>query len=234
MTPPHPTTGVLTVAIKRVTPKATPQATPKGTKGKPSQQQVETLVSIPSDVVLAPQVEAPRQFTGRDQSQQRSTVQELSWAEFDRSVQELARAIRESSFQPEAVVGVAHGGVFVGGALSSALGCDFFPVRITRRSRDKGTTRPRMSGEMPRELKGRRVLVVDDVASSGDTLELASALAREVGAREVSTAALVVRPYGYAPGFSALPTEALVVFPWDYHPVTEDDRFDVDPDKAGA
>ncbi len=214
---------------------ASKRATPSKPRGRPSQQQqVETLVSIPSDVVLAPQVEAPRQHTGRDLSQQRSSVRELTWAEFDRSVQTLARAIHKSPFKPDAVVGVAHGGVFVGGALSSALGCDFFPVRISRRSRDKGSSRPKMSGEMPRELKGRRVLVVDDVASSGDTLELASALAREVGALEVATAALVVRPEGYAPGFGGLSTESLVVFPWDYQTLTEDDRFDVDPDKAGA
>jgi len=70
---------------------------------------------------------------------------------------------------------VAHGGVFVGGAISSALGSDFFPVRISRRSRDRSdANKPRMSGEMPRELKGRRVLIVDDVAASGDTLQMAN------------------------------------------------------------
>jgi uncharacterized protein len=218
------------VATKR----ATPKATPKGTKGKPSQkQQVETLVSIPSDLILAPQVEAPRQLTGRDQSHKKTRVQELSWAQFDRSVQGLAREIGKS-YKPQAVVGVAHGGVFVGGALSSALGCEFFPVRISRRSRDKGAAKPKLTGEMPRELKGKRVLIVDDVASSGDTLELASALARKVGAKEVHTATLVARTDGFAPGFCALTTEALVVFPWDYEAVTEDGRFDVDPDKAGA
>jgi uncharacterized protein len=225
MTAPHPITGVLTVAIKR--------ATPKGTKGKPSQKQVETLVSIPSDMVLAPQVEAPRQLTRRDQSRQKTSVQELSWAEFDRTVRELALTISKS-FKPQVVVGVAHGGVFVGGALSSALGCDFYPVRISRRSRDKGTPKPKLSGEMPRELKGKRVLIVDDVVSSGDTMELATALALKVGAREVNTAALVARPGGFAPGFCALPTDAIVVFPWDYEVVTVDGRFDVDPDKAGA
>ncbi len=212
---------------------ATKRVAPKGTKGKPSQKQVETLVSIPADMVLAPQAEAPRQLTGRDQSRSRKSVQELTWAEFDRAVQRLARTIRESS-SPQVVVGVAHGGVFVGGALTSALGCEFFPVRISRRSRDKGATKPKMSGEMPRELKGKRVLIVDDVASSGDTLELATALALKVGAREVSTASLVARPGGFAPSFCALPTDALVVFPWDYESVTEDGRFDVDPDKAGA
>jgi hypothetical protein len=222
------------VATKRATPKAAPKATPKGTKGKPSQkQQVEKLVSIPSDMVLAPQVEAPRQLTGRDQSRQKTSVQELSWAEFDRAVHALAATISKT-YKPQVVVGVAHGGVFVGGALSSALGCDFYPVRISRRSRDKGTTRPKLSGEMPRELKGKRVLIVDDVVSSGDTLELATALAQKAGAKEVDTAALVARPGGFAPGFCALPTDALVVFPWDYEAVTEDGRFDVDPDKAGA
>lgn len=222
------------MATKRAPPKAPPtKATSKGTKGKPSQKQVEKLVSIPSDMILAPQVEAPRQHTGRDQSRSNRSVQELSWADFDRAVQRLARTIAES-YAPQAVVGLAHGGVFVGGALSSALGCDFYPVRISRRSRDKGSARPKLSGEMPRELKGKRVLIVDDVVSSGDTLELATALALKVGAREVNTASLVARPGGFAPGFCALPTEALVVFPWDYAAVTEDGRFDVDPDKAGA
>ncbi|MET0403395.1 MAG: phosphoribosyltransferase family protein [Cystobacter sp.] len=212
---------------------ATKRATPKVARGKPSPKQVEKLVSIPPDVVLAPQVEAPRHAPGLDQSRAKTRVQELTWMEFDRAVQSLARAIR-ASFSPGAVVGVAHGGVFVGGALSSALGAEFFPVRISRRSRDKGQAKPKLSGEMPRELKGKRVLIVDDVASSGDTLALATALAGKAGAREVRTAALVARPNGYEPDFHALSTDALVVFPWDYDTVTEDDRFDVDPDKAGA
>lgn len=241
------------MATKRAAPgpsalgkgKPTTKSSAKKSSSKPSaasktsRQQAEKLVSIPSDVVLAPQVEAPRQPTGRDQSRGRSAgLRELTWAEFDRAVQELAGAIRKS-FAPQAVVGVAHGGVFVGGALSSALGCEFFPVRISRRSRDRGEgtktrSNPKLAGVMPRELKGRRVLIVDDVASSGDTLELASQLAREVGAKKVETACLVARPEGFAPDYCALATASLVVFPWDYEPATGDARFDEDPDKAGA
>ncbi|ATB31054.1 phosphoribosyltransferase [Melittangium boletus] len=212
---------------------ATKRAQPKGTKGKPSSHQVEKLVSIPSDLVLAPQVEAPRQPTGRDQSRSKKRIQELTWMDFDRAVQTLARSIRQS-YAPQAVVGVAHGGVFVGGALSSALGVEFFPVRISRRSRDKSSSNPKLTGDMPKELKGKRVLIVDDVAASGDTLELATALALKVGAREVKNTTLICRPDGFSPDFHALSTEALVVFPWDYEEVVEDGRFDVDPDKAGA
>jgi hypoxanthine phosphoribosyltransferase len=86
---------------------------------------------------------------------------------------------------------------------------------------------------MPRELKAKRVLVVDDVAASGDTLELACKLAVKAGAKEVTTATLVSRENGYQPGWSALTTKALVVFPWDYEPVSEDQRFEVDPKAEG-
>lgn len=238
------------MAIKRAAPgpkpqgksTPTPKSSPKSRAPSSSRKAAEKLVSIPGDLVLAPQVEVPRQVTGRDQSRQKSTgVQELSWAQFDRAVQQLARTIRQS-YEPQAVVGVAHGGVFVGGALSSVLGCEFFPVRISRRSRDKagaratgkGGARPQVSGELPRELKGRRVLIVDDVASSGDTLELATKLAFEAGAKQVKTACLVARPEGFAPDFSGLSTGTLVVFPWDYEPVTGNTPFEEDPDKAGA
>jgi hypoxanthine phosphoribosyltransferase len=220
------------VATKRVAPGKSKAS--KTGKSKPSKKGVEKLVSIPSDLVLAPQAEAPRMPTGRDQSRQRSAVKELSWADFDRAVQELARSI-DKVFKAEAIVGVAHGGVFVGGALSNALGCEFFPVRITRRSRDRSdVNKPQISGEMPRELKGRRVLIVDDVAASGETLELATSLARKAGAREVMTACMVARPEGYAPDFCALSTQAFLVFPWDYEPVAGAERSDVDPDLAGA
>ncbi|WP_141594098.1 MULTISPECIES: phosphoribosyltransferase [unclassified Myxococcus] len=238
MTGPHtPQPEFSAVATKRQS-----KSTEKASSKKSPAVQAEKLVSIPADVVLAPQVEAPRQPTGKDQSRSRSAssgVKELSWKEFDRAVQQLAGSIQET-FEPQVVVGVAHGGVFVGGALAGALGCPFFPVRISRRSRDRGSAAPRTSktpqlaGEMPAELKGRRVLIVDDVASSGDTLELASALAREAGAKKVATACLVTKPGGFSPDYSALSTASLMVFPWDYEPSTGDARFDEDPDKAGA
>jgi uncharacterized protein len=214
--------------------KAPAKAPAKSTSKDAAKAQAQRIVSVPADFIYAPQVEVPRQLTGRDQSRQKTRVQELTWADFDRHVQALARAITAAS-RPEAVVGLAHGGVFVGGALSSALGCDFYPVRISRRSRDKAVRKqPRLSGEMPAELKGKRVLVVDDVASSGDTLELAVELAMKVGAKETRTAVLVSRPGGFVPDHHALETQGLVVFPWDYEEVAEDARFDVDPDKAGA
>ena len=193
----------------------------------------KVTTSIASESELSSNAYAPRAGP-LDRSSSIGEVRELSWADFDRLVRALARSISKT-FKPDAVVGVAHGGVFVGGALASALSCEFFPVRISRRSRDNHILRsPRLYGQMPEELSGKRILIVDDVASSGDTLQLARKLAVGVGAKEALTATLVTRAGGFQPGWTALSSAQLVVFPWDYQPVTEDARFDVDPEKAGA
>ena len=98
--------------------------------------------------------------------------------------------------------------------------------RISRRSRDKGSKgkKPSAFGEMPKELEGLRVLLVDDIAASGDTLELGKALLEKVQAKAVATACLVCKDEGYAPDFIALHDERLVVFPWDYD-LVDDARF---------
>jgi hypoxanthine phosphoribosyltransferase len=167
---------------------------------------------------------------GRDRSAAPGEVRELAWKDFDVLVRSLARKVLRDG-RPQAVVGLAHGGVFVGAAVARALSCEFFPVRITRRSRDlKSSQIPRMLGKMPKELKGKRVLIVDDVSSSGDTLELAQTLAKQVGARGIRTAVLIKRPTGYEPHFFALRTDELVVLPWDYQSLVEEGRFSLELD----
>jgi hypoxanthine phosphoribosyltransferase len=183
------------------------------------------IESIPSEVILAPQAEAPRERSMIDEGGGDRSVREMTWSDFDRHVQSLAAEIRKA-FEAQAVVGVAHGGVFVGGALASALGLEFFPVRISRRSRDKASAaaKPRASTAMPKELAGLRVLLVDDIAASGDTLELGKDLLRKAKAKAVATVCLVGKDQGYEPDFLALHEERLVVFPWDYD-LVEDARF---------
>ena len=203
---------------------------PRNVRPTPRHRRRPRALPLAPEESLSPQSDVPRGGLGTDRSQPEAGVLELSWAAFDGHVQALARRIVRR-FGPQAVVGVAHGGVFVGGALASALGADFFPVRISRRSRvpRKKGSRPRLFGTMPRELKGRDVLIVDDVSASGETLKLAKKLAQKAGARALYTATLVSRTEGYAADFTALKSDALFVFPWDYLDVTEDARFGTGP-----
>lgn len=151
-------------------------------------------------------------------------LRELTWGEFDRLVQALAQRIR--AFKPQAVVGLVHGGVFVGGALASALKVEFFPLRVTQRSRDLGRV-THASEELAPELAGRRVLVVDDVASSGDSLVFAGRLAKAHKVKALKTAALIARPGRFEPDYAAVESDEFFVFPWDYQDLVADRRFDI-------
>ena len=154
----------------------------------------------------------------------RAKMKELTWGEFDRHVQVLAKSIQP--FKPQAVVGLVHGGVFVGGALASALKVEFFPLRVTQRSRDAGRI-AHASEELSPDLAGKRVVIVDDVASSGDSLVFATRLAKDRKVKTVKTAALIARPGRFEPDYVGLESDVFFVFPWDYQDVVADRRFDI-------
>jgi hypoxanthine phosphoribosyltransferase len=157
-------------------------------------------------------------------------VRELGWAAFGEMARDLADRIADR-FQPDVVLGIAKGGVFVGGALAVSLRAEFFPVRVEKRSRDRAAGAPDARADLP-DLRGKRVLVVDDVAASGKTLEKARALARKAGAREVQAAVLVVRPGGAHPEWHALETDELTLFGWDYQ--LDDTSPGLDPGDVGV
>lgn len=140
-------------------------------------------------------------------------MRELGWAAFGEVARVLAGRVA-LRFRPAVVVGIAKGGVFVGGALAAVLGADFYPVRIEKRRRDAAPM-PDRAAELP-SLAGKKVLVVDDVAATGATLAKGRALARKAGAKEVRTAVLVSRPQGARPDFAAFETDELILFGWDY------------------
>lgn len=141
-------------------------------------------------------------------------MREIGWAAFGEVVRQLAARIGQQ-FRPDAVIGIHKGGVFAGGALAAALGADFHAVRIEKRRRDASGGPVTLLQDLP-DLSGKKVLVVDDVAATGATLARARALARKAGAKVVRTAVLVVRPDGARPDWSALETDELILFGWDY------------------
>lgn len=157
-------------------------------------------------------------------------VRELGWAAFGEVARVFAGRIA-LKFRPAVVVGIAKGGVFVGGAIAAVLGTDFYPVRIEKRRRDPAPL-PEALVELP-DLSGKKVLVVDDVAATGATLARARALARKAGAKEVRTAVLVARPQGARPDFAAFETDALVLFGWDYQ-LDDTGSGPIDPGEVGV
>ncbi len=140
---------------------------------------------------------------------------ELDWEMFGELCRALAmRVARE--FEPEVVVGVARAGVIPAAIVASLLRIDFHAITISRREgADQVRDRPAIFSQVPRGIGGKRVVLVDEVSTSGDTLRLGIAALRDAGPSEIRTATTFSRPRGYSPDFVALETDATVVFPWD-------------------
>jgi hypoxanthine phosphoribosyltransferase len=140
---------------------------------------------------------------------------ELSWELFGELCRALAVRVGRD-YDPQVVIGIATPGVLPAATIASILRVDFFAMKISRRERGELVrTRPEILSPTPIQARGKRVLIVDEVTTSGDTLRLALAAVREVGPAQVRTATSFVKPGGYRPDYHALETGSLIVFPWD-------------------
>lgn len=140
---------------------------------------------------------------------------EISWEMFGELCRALAlRVARE--YEPDVVVGIARAGVVPAGVVASILRTDLYAMTISRRQgADQVRERPEVLSAAPAQLRGKRVLIVDEITTSGDTLRMALAAARDVGPAEVRTATCFARPQGYRPDYFALETDQELIFPWD-------------------
>lgn len=131
---------------------------------------------------------------------------------------ELSRALAlkvAREYDPEIVVGVATAGVIPAAVVAATLDREFRSILVSRREdalRVRET--PAVFGAAPHEVRGKRVLIVDETCDSGDTMRLAIAAIVNAGASEVRTA-VSFKTGPYETDFHALATESTIVLPWD-------------------
>jgi len=152
---------------------------------------------------------------------QRKGVKELSWGDFESLAAQLAEKL--SHFKPQVIVGIARAGLIPAASMACYLRLEMFPVRITRRINDRVVyKKPVWKVPVSGEVSGKVVAVVDEIADTGQTLEIVTAQVRMRGAKRVITTSLVAHTWANpAPDVVALVTDALVVFPWDRMVVIE-------------
>lgn len=154
---------------------------------------------------------------------------DLDWAMFGELCRALALKVARD-YDPEVIIGITRAGVIPAAVVSSILGADFYALRISRREGDEVVReRPAIFSEVPPAVTGKRVLIVDEITTSGDTLRLALAAVRDAHPAEVRTATSFARTSGYRPDYAALTMDTFVVFPWDRQ-ILEGDELIVNPD----
>jgi hypoxanthine phosphoribosyltransferase len=154
----------------------------------------------------------------------------LNWPTFAQLATGLATDVARDGL-PQALVGVLRGGMVPTILLAHTLGLRTVrAVEVTHTSTDDVgaaktevpvVVRPDTLGD----LAGMDVLIVDDIAGTGDTMTVAATLARQAGADRVRTLACVVNETNWRKARTDQPGELLtyigmvvqgwVIFPWE-------------------
>lgn len=163
----------------------------------------------------------------------RSGIEPISWQRFEELVRALAEQVEP--FEPQIILGIARGGLFPATMLSFVLRREFYPIRLTRRVDDAIVhEKPTWLVRPPDKVRGRRILVVDEIVDSGRTIALAADETRALGASEVRTAALYAHSWADPrPDYVALTSDALILNPWDREVLIQG-RWATHPELAAA
>lgn len=131
---------------------------------------------------------------------------------------DLADRIRKDRFKPDIIAGVSRGGWLPARVLSDLLsnpnlanvGVGFY-VGIAETKSEPKLTQP-----ISLRVVGNKVLIVDEVADTGESLKLVSEHIVEEGAREVKTATVYYKPWSIVkPDYYSKETSKWIVFPWE-------------------
>lgn len=142
----------------------------------------------------------------------------LSWGDIQRLSEELADKVAESGFLPDVLVAVSRGGFDPARILSDQLGVKrlaslqvVYYTGVNERSE-----MPEVQYPLNADVRGLLVLVVDDVADSGNSLRLVREYVEGLGAAEVRVATLHHKPWSvYRPDYYAEEVEKWIIYPWE-------------------
>lgn len=100
----------------------------------------------------------------------------LGWAEFGEAARELAQQVIDSGYQPDVLLSITRGGLLPAGAMAYAM--DHKDIHIINvefyTGIDQRLPEPVFLPPLPRTnyLEGQKILIIDDVADTGETLNL--------------------------------------------------------------
>jgi len=143
----------------------------------------------------------------------------MSWHDVEKAVSALANVLRRE-FDPDIIVGIARGGLIPAVRLSHILGDKMLRIIHVRfyKGVDARDQKPELLADIG-ELSGK-VVIVDDVADTGHTLEMVARIVRDRGAGDVRIATIAYKPRSILkPDFYVFETDKWIVFPWEEAPV---------------
>jgi hypothetical protein len=135
---------------------------------------------------------------------------------------DVSNQVKASSFEPDVVVALARGGWFAGRCICDFLGLD--DLTSLKMEHYVGTAQktgePEVRYPMPEgSVEGKDVLIIDDIADTGGSIERADEYVNERNPGEVRTATLqLLQTSEFEPDYigERLEEWAWIVYPWNF------------------
>ncbi|MGC9153677.1 MAG: phosphoribosyltransferase [Vulcanisaeta sp.] len=159
----------------------------------------------------------------------------LNWQRLVDLSLDLSLMIKGSGYMPDSIVAILRGGYIVGKLVSDFLGVEDLVVLglMSYGTRVGSGEEPVITYPIIRDLKGRSVLIVDDVVDTGKTLITARDIIRYYGAKEVRTASLYVKPWSSVkPDYYVDTTDKWILFPWEVGEIVRNQLRNADLDSV--
>ena len=141
-----------------------------------------------------------------------------SWAQIYQMLLSLAEKIRADGFEPDIIVGVCRGGWPPARVISDLLENAELANVKAEFYLGVGETKgePVITQPVSASVRGKKVLVVDEVADTGKSLRLVKEHLIERGALEVKIVTIYYKPWSIViPDYYEKETSLWIVFPWE-------------------
>ena len=143
-----------------------------------------------------------------------------SWKKMQDYAKITSNKIIEEGFRPDIIIALSRGGL-----VPARMLCDFLVLKkcysikvdhwgITAAKDGKA----RLSQSLDVDIKGKKVLIVDDITDTGESMCISLDYIKSLGPSEVKTATLInLKDSKFKPDFFGKEQEwAWVIFPWNY------------------
>lgn len=145
----------------------------------------------------------------------------LHWSKVDEAIWTLTDYVRKD-FTVDMIVGIARGGLIPAVRMSHIMDDILMRVMDVKFYTDikEHTEMPEITVPLKEPVKGKNVLIVDDVADTGKTLKVVKEDIETKGAKEVRIAVIARKPQSIIePDYYIFHTDKWIIFPWEKMPV---------------
>jgi hypothetical protein len=142
----------------------------------------------------------------------------LSWDDVQRLSEKVSDLVIDSGYKPDLLIAISRGGFDPARIMSDQLNIRklaslqiiYYTGLNTKRDE------PEVLFPLNAQVEGLKVLVVDDVSDSGNSLIVVKRYVEEKGASEVRLATLHHKPWSkFMPDFYAEEVDKWIIYPWE-------------------